>query len=69
MRPPDLPEGAISGRGRRIGEAGRICHRPLPSSPSRAVKQAGESNRGSANQSTDPSFDTSAAVSASPSSA
>jgi hypothetical protein len=43
--------------------------RPWSSVPSNAAKQAGESKRGSASQSIEPSFDTSAAVSLSPSSA
>ena len=50
---------------RSTGPAGAICQRPLPSSPSSAAKQAGESKRGNVSQSIDPSLPTSAADSVS----
>ncbi len=49
--------------------SGPISQRPLPGSPRRAAKQAGESNRGRQSQSTEPSRPTSAAVAVSPMSA
>jgi hypothetical protein len=48
------------------GSAGAISHRPFPSVPSKAAKQASESKAGQHSQSIDPLRPTSAAVSQSP---
>jgi hypothetical protein len=63
----------LSGRYRRVvrttGPSGAIFHRPWSGVPSRAAKQAGESNRGRQSQSIDPSVPTRATVWQSPMSA
>jgi hypothetical protein len=50
----------------RAGARGAISHRPCSGEPSKAAKQASESNRGQQNQSIEPSRDTNAAVLQSP---
>jgi hypothetical protein len=63
----------VLGRYRRVMVAvpprGAISQRPFSGVPSKAAKQASESNRGQHSQSTDPSFATSAADPQSPMSA